>query len=878
MDVKNKTLGEKLLYKIEENSYLADLYKKLLLAYSYFLFRKEQSFLRTKEYMDLLRFADLMSNSQNLEKSELHRNIAHKIIAMLTAIYPESHIMLLYKNRILSNLNNYYPTRKDDKFETKMTADYFVNTLVDDYKIEKLRIPGTDKVFIGRQKELYDQLDNDLSSVSAPTSMGKTFLMLQFIASKMANTHENNNFALVVPSRALITEITDKLLNELKTKSLNTNYRIINSTEDIVDTNTNENLIFVVTPERLFYLLIGCPDIRLNYLFIDESQKISEKSPRSTFYYQVFDIIDNWDVKPKITFAAPVVPNPEEYLRISERNKVGKHLAIHQSAVSQIEFIVDTHLGKIGIFDDLENRLIDLSFMRLKTNTQIDVLEYIVGSLDSKMKNLVYPNSIKNTMNLSMRYANDLENINNDNLEQLSEYIANKLNSNYYLVSLVKKGVAFHIGRLPSKIRSKIESEFKDGSIRTLFCTSTLMEGVNLPADNVFVLNLKNGNHNMSDVDFRNLIGRAGRLNHSMIGNSFLITNPNPGKKPQINDYLGFLTHPIQKQRLSIDELISKQKLKQINHDLQLGNIDLKNVRSHSITEYAALRKFTLIYLNDIDKNRHSIVRKKFSSVIGDQDERRINAAIHAKYEVGIENDINFSSDQANRLIMELQKDNLSYPQPIVDGEWNFKGALALLYKMADIFNWKTYEKRNLGKVDKNTGELLNISDYAILLIYWISGENLNMIIAKFLEIKEHDRFFLERVYSNWDGTLNSLNNFINRILDQINQIIDFKLKNYFMKMSREICRLKKVRTINNDWYRYITYGTISELRIWLQKQGYSRESTKYISDNEDKFIIEDAGNYLLSPELERVDDPDVVQETQKIRLIMPYIFTDFMV
>lgn len=878
MNVKNKTLGEKVLYKIEENSYLADLYKKLLLAYSHFLFRNDQNFLKSKEYMDLLRFADLMSNSQNLKQAELHRNLAHKIIAMLTIIYPKSHIMLLYKNRILENLNNYYQTRKDNEFGTKMSADYFINTLVNDYKTEKLRIPGTEKVFIGKQKALYDQLENALSSVSAPTSMGKTFLMLQFIASKLTSSHENNNFALVVPSRALITEITDKLLNELEMNSVKTPYRIINSMENTVGINNNESLIFVVTPERLFYLLTDCPDIRLDYLFIDESQKISEKGPRSTFYYQVFDIIDNWDVQPKITFAAPVVPNPEEYLRICESSKVGKHLAVHQSAVSQINFVVDTHLGKVGVFDDLENKLIDLSFMCLNTNTQIDVLEYIVDSLDSKMKNLVYPNSIKNTMNLSMRYANDLKDVNDDNLEQLSKYIANKLNPNYYLVSLVKKGIAFHIGRLPSKIRRKIESEFKDGSIRTLFCTSTLMEGINLPADNVFVFNLKNGNHNMSDVDFRNLIGRAGRLNHSMIGNSFLVTNPMPSKKPQIDDYLELLTHPIQGQRLSIDELISKQKLEQINHDLQLGNIDLRNVKSHSVAEYAALRKFTLIYLNDIDKDRHSIVRKKFASIINDQDERRINAVIHAKYEVGIENDINFSSDQANQLISELQKDNLYYPQPIVHGEWNFKGALELLYNMADIFNWKTYEKRNLGKVDKSTGELLNIYDYAILLIYWISGENLSTIIAKFLEIKEQDRLFLERVHSNWDGTLNSINDFINRILDQINQIISFKLKNYFMKISKEMCRTNNVKVIDNDWYRYITYGTVNELRIWLQKHGYSRESTKYISEHEDMFVIRGAGGYLLSPQLEEVDDQDVVQETKKIRLFMPNIFTDFRV
>lgn len=64
---------------------------------------------------------------------------------------------------------------------------------------------------------------------------------------------------------------------------------------------------------------------------------------------------------------------------------------------------------------------------------------------------------------------------------------------------------------------------------------------------------------------------------------------------------------------------------------------------------------------------------------------------------------------------------------------------------------------------------------------------------------------------------------------------------------------------------------------VWLQRHGYSRESTKYISKYKDKFIVKNAGSNLLSPKLEEADDLDVIQEMKKIRLIMPNIFTDFM-
>lgn len=875
MNNNNKKLGVKLLYNIETNSYLQKLYHHLLIAYSCFLFQNKQNELKKKEYMDLARFADLLSNSQDLEKSEFHRNLAHKIIAMLITIYPKSHIMLFYKNRILSNLNNYYQLQKDKKLNPQINTDSIVDFLVNDYKKKKLRIPSSTKTFIGKQKILYKQLDTDLSSVSAPTSMGKTFLIIQFIISKMQNTKENKSFALVVPSRALITEITEKLISELSVSTISCSYRIINSTESTVNVNTDDNLIFIVTPERLFYLLSNNPKIRLNYLFVDESQKISEQSPRSAFYYQIFDMIDSWNVKPKVTFVAPAVPNPEEYLKVFQTKHSGKYLSINESVVSQVIFLTDTPNRKTWIFNDLTNKLIDLPFINVQSNTQVGVLRYFTKKFKSNIKNIVYPNSIKRTINLSNCYANDLNEINNNSLKKLSEYIDDKISPEYYLGQLTRKGLAFHIGRLPANVRRKIENEYKEGAIQTIFCTSTLMEGVNLPADNIFVFDLKNGRRGMSDVDFNNLIGRAGRLNHSMIGNAFLITNSERNKKPQIGDYLKLLKRPINNQKLSIDKFLSKNKLDQINSDLQKGNIDLKHVKSKSISEYTALRKFTLIYLNDIDKDRESIVRTRFSKAISKKDERKINETIKSKYNSGIENDINFSSDQSDNLTTIIKSEGFTYPEPILDGKLNVKGTLDLLKKMADIYKWKIYEKSDLGKINEANNELINLPDYTYLLLYWISGANISKIILECLKLKEKDKYFLERDYSNWDGSLSSKNNFINLILDKINQILNFKLKNYFMKMTKEICRLNHVESIENDWYRFTEYGTTSALRIWLQQHGYSRESTKYIEDNKSLYISEDRDGYLLSSKLENSDDDDVSQETKQIKLFMPNIFIE---
>lgn len=97
------------------------------------------------------------------------------------------------------------------------------------------------------------------------------------------------------------------------------------------------------------------------------------------------------------------------------------------------------------------------------------------------------------------------------------------IHKDYYLADCLAHGVAFHFGSLPQVIRNKVEKLFKKGEIKYLFCTSTLLEGVNLPAKNIFILSNKKHRSNMSKIDFWNLAGRAGRLNFELFGNVFCI-------------------------------------------------------------------------------------------------------------------------------------------------------------------------------------------------------------------------------------------------------------------------------------------------------------------------------------------------------------------
>jgi hypothetical protein len=73
---------------------------------------------------------------------------------------------------------------------------------------------------------------------------------------------------------------------------------------------------------------------------------------------------------------------------------------------------------------------------------------------------------------------------------------------------------------MPLLIRTEIERLFKEGRIPFLVCTSTLIEGVNLPCKSIFVRGPHKGRGKpMNETDFWNLAGRAGRLGKEFQGN-----------------------------------------------------------------------------------------------------------------------------------------------------------------------------------------------------------------------------------------------------------------------------------------------------------------------------------------------------------------------
>ena len=121
-------------------------------------------------------------------------------------------------------------------------------------------------------------------------------------------------------------------------------------------------------------------------------------------------------------------------------------------------------------------------------------LKEIIRECGGDSKSIIYCKSKDEVVSYALDYAKDMPSLNNPELDALADDIRNEVHGAFFLAETISKGVAYHMGYLPTTIRLRIEEQFrKPGGLRTLFCTSTLLEGVNLPADNLFVTHYNKG-------------------------------------------------------------------------------------------------------------------------------------------------------------------------------------------------------------------------------------------------------------------------------------------------------------------------------------------------------------------------------------------------
>jgi late competence protein required for DNA uptake (superfamily II DNA/RNA helicase) len=381
------------------------------------------------------------------------------------------------------------------------------------------------------QKDLFENLNEEnYISISAPTSSGKSFILKKYIESELS-TNERYCVFYIVPSRALINQVSEELRTELPEIKIK-NAFIEN------DSNETHKLIYVITPERAIKIINSETGLLLpNLIFIDEIQNVENEDGRGNLFEYVYEEFSKVSANTKIITAGPYISNSTKIFK-ELFDKESKEVNTDLSPVFQLRTIVNlesdylslTLFANNKVFYEIKN-VVELKKIENTFNSNIGQgLSLIINSLAiTGENNLVYSSRGDYAEKWALKYSETInieENLNAE-LQDLIKYLKSEIHSKYYLIDCLKKRVAFHHSSLSEFVRKEIESLFEAGVLNTLFCTSTLLEGVNLPADNLFVVKPEKNNEQLSDFEFGNLIGRAGRLKNTLFGTIYCVSRKN---------------------------------------------------------------------------------------------------------------------------------------------------------------------------------------------------------------------------------------------------------------------------------------------------------------------------------------------------------------
>lgn len=384
-------------------------------------------------------------------------------------------------------------------------------------------------------------------SITAPTSTGKSFLLCQWLAEYFRD-NPKAFVVYLVPTRALIQQVENDLRQEFKeSESIlpTINVSSLPMASSVKDNTAN---VMVLTQERLHFLLLALPPERRPALMIvDEAHKFSDGA-RGILLNNVIDAVSSENKAMKILFASPLVSNPEVLLR-------GRRAPGGMQAVSSVHITVNQNLlwasqvlGKTTrwsleacVSDEMiELGKFDLPFRPTPASKRLTLVANVLA--DPNGGNLVYADGAAD----AEKAAHQLWDLQKQpgtadkELEALIDLIKRYVHPKFALANTLGRGVAFHYGNMPLLIRTEIERLFKDSRVHFLVCTSTLVEGVNLPCKSIFVRGPRKGRGKpMNETDFWNLAGRAGRLGKEFQGNVICVDprnssvwkNPPPTKR-----------------------------------------------------------------------------------------------------------------------------------------------------------------------------------------------------------------------------------------------------------------------------------------------------------------------------------------------------------
>lgn len=397
--------------------------------------------------------------------------------------------------------------------------------------------------------------------VSAPTSFGKSLLIEELVASKYYK-----NLVIIQPTLALLDETRRKL------QKYKDSYKIIVRTSQ--EPATDRGNLFLLTAERVMEYK-RFPDV--DFLILDEFYKLSanrddERSDtlNNAFYY----LVNKYGCRFYL-----LGPNIDGISNgFAEKYNAIFYKTDYSMVYNRTIDYYSKYKGEFGTRGE-------------KKKFKEEILFELLLELKDE-QTIIYCSSPKKARYLASSFLSYLigksVSQRKDNLP-LIEWIKNFVIDTWCILDFLNYEIGVHDGALQKHISTTIINYFNDQKLKYLFCTSTIIEGVNTSAKNVIFFDSTKGHDKPIDFfDYRNIKGRSGRMMVHFIGNIYDF-NERPKKENIIVDIPFFEQNPV------CDEV--------------LININEPDVRDKESEQYKKLSNYT--------KEERSLFRHNGVNILG---------------------------------------------------------------------------------------------------------------------------------------------------------------------------------------------------------------------------------------------------------------------
>lgn len=396
--------------------------------------------------------------------------------------------------------------------------------------------------------------------LAIPTASGKT-LLAELAMLKAAL--EGKRSLYIVPLRALASEKYDSFA---RFKSLGVEVGISTGDFDKRDERLGKNRIIIATSEKADSLMRnGASWIRdLGVLVVDEIHLLNDVGRGPTLEMTITKL-RHYNPRMQIIGLSATVANGKEiadWLGAEMVSSDWRPVKLREGIICN---------GKL-IFPDGESAL---------ETKRDEALALVKDTLSQAAQILIFENSRRNAEAAATKLCSLVSG--DPETEALSESIlaTGESETCQRLASCVARGIAFHHAGLLAEQRRLVEKGFRENKIKVIASTPTLAAGLNLPARRVLIKSYRryeygSGMVPIPVIEYRQMVGRAGRPGLDPYGESFLMAKSDSEMQELMEHYINGVPEEIW-SKLASESALRTHLLSTIAAGFAASELELKS-------------------------------------------------------------------------------------------------------------------------------------------------------------------------------------------------------------------------------------------------------------------------------------------------------------